>query len=216
MKGLGVRSGVARKWEQFYSRGGRIGGYPISEHIERHLLDNGLGGGPVLEIGCGTGRTFSHIMEVLSLPPYSRPVYVGVDASMSALKAASGREGLWPVLCDMFTQPFASESFGLIYARNVLEGYTDNAAANFGREVYRLLMKGGLLLVEERGPTDRELETWNPTAAGRRDRGEGERHLAAIFRQLSAISFSEHVSKRRAEGKTVITDAIAAVFRKAQ
>ena len=209
-----LRHEVIRKWEEFYSSGMRIGGYPLSEHIQRHLVENGLGAGPVLELGCGTGRTFSHIMAVLQLHPPSQPVYVGADASLSALLVASRRNGIWPVLCDMFAQPFASESFRLIYARNVLEGYSASAAADLSREVYRLLRKGGFLLVEERGPLDRGIETSDQTSLRGRDDSEGRKSFAAIFSQFSTISFSEQIRRRRTAGGTVIIHTTAAVFRK--
>lgn len=187
---------IADGWETYYSTGQVPGGYPVSSSVENFLLQHGIGEGPILEIACGAGRTYSHLMDLLFPTAEVRPFYIGLDSSISALKRAILRQGFTVVLGDMLRLPFPQESFAFVYSRNAFSGYSRDSILSAGLEIERVLMKGGLLVVEDRGPLDRTdaSGTTSPPAPC-----EVSAILRTLLRPLSAfrtISLSESLGKR--------------------
>jgi ubiquinone/menaquinone biosynthesis C-methylase UbiE len=75
--------------------------------------------GPILEVGCGTGRTHEALMRRLVLRPHG---YVGVDVTPAMVERASAhypeadlREG------DALDLPFAGGAFGAVVCTDVLQ-----------------------------------------------------------------------------------------------
>lgn len=75
--------------------------------------------GPILEVGCGTGRTHEGLMRRLVLRPHG---YVGVDVTPAMVERARARypqadfrEG------DLFDLPFTDEAFGSVVCTDVLQ-----------------------------------------------------------------------------------------------
>jgi len=98
----------------------------------------GTGSRPrLLDIGCGTGL-------FLSEERHSRSA-CGVDFSEEALRFARSR-GISNLVCaDSQTIPFASGSFDIVTAFDLLE-HVDNDAASIA-ETYRVLRPGGIALI---------------------------------------------------------------------
>lgn len=83
------------------------------------LVELHHGTGPILEVGCGTGRTYEALMRRLVLRPHG---YVGVDVSPAMLERARARypdadlrEG------DLSDLPFGDGSFGSVVCIDVLQ-----------------------------------------------------------------------------------------------
>jgi len=75
--------------------------------------------GPVLDVGCGTGRTYEALMRRSALRPHG---YVGLDVDPGAVMSARGRypsadlrEG------DALSLPFADGAFGAVVCTDVLQ-----------------------------------------------------------------------------------------------
>ncbi len=83
------------------------------------LVEIHHGSGPVLEVGCGTGRGYEALMRRLVLRPQG---YVGVDVTPAMVERARAhypeadlREG------DVFDLPFADAAFGSVVCADVLQ-----------------------------------------------------------------------------------------------
>ncbi|MBI4510288.1 MAG: class I SAM-dependent methyltransferase [Deltaproteobacteria bacterium] len=94
----------------------------------------------VLDVGCGTGANGPVLTE------YGREV-IGIDASSVPLGIAgtAQRGHTVRVRGDACSLPFASESFDLVVALDVLEHLEDDHAA--ARELFRVMRPGGALIV---------------------------------------------------------------------
>ena len=101
------------------------------------------GGGPVLEVGVGTGR--------ISAPLADRHRIVGVDLSREMLRVLAAKEsGVRPIEADAVRLPFGSATFGAVIACHVLHLVPDWRRAV--DEVGRVLAPGGLLLATRGRP----------------------------------------------------------------
>lgn len=205
------RAEAVRAWENYYGSGQRIGGNPLSSMSERLLMELLPLSAPFLEIGCGTGRSYAHILATISgafTPSFS---YTGIDASPTAVSAASTRRGMNVVRGDVFHLPLASVTFGYVYARNALQGYSPGIADMAAAEISRVMRNGSVLLIEERGPLDRV-----PVPSGQRHGFPQMKPAPAVldaFRhQLDLKAISEEFRKRRTSLGTVIVHSITAMF----
>lgn len=100
--------------------------------------------GEVLEIGVGTGAVPDFLEATGRFPRR----YVGLDVSPAMLRHAR----TWtPVLGSALELPFASRTFGVVVARQMLH-YVDPAIAL--AEAKRVLRNGGALIVAQIGPFD--------------------------------------------------------------
>ncbi len=207
------RASVTARWEEFYNTGRRIGGYPVSALVERWFLEHPRFRSPVLEIGCGTGRSYSHLVNLLGSRGTAGLDLVGLDTSQSALAKAASRQGFAGVMGDMFNIPFCSSSFGFIYSRNVLLGYSRRSMSRLAAEVDRVLGKGGVLAVEERGPLDR-VPAGEMNKLDRAGRFLGRDIVCDIFDGLELLAWSEDIRKRVTAFGTVVVHASAAILRK--
>jgi len=87
------------------------------------LVEIHHGSGPILEVGCGTGRTHEALMRRLVLRPHG---YVGVDVTPAMVERARAhypqadfRTG------DLLALPFADGSFGSVVCTDVLHHLPD-------------------------------------------------------------------------------------------
>ena len=92
-----------------------------------------------LDIGCGTGSN----LKILGSAGLHK--VVGLDRSFYALSLAKKKVNLSLVSGDINSLPIRSNSIGLIIAMDILE-HLDNDA-NGIKESYRVLNKGGILLL---------------------------------------------------------------------
>lgn len=83
------------------------------------LVEIHHGSGPILEVGCGTGRTYEALMRRLVLRPHG---YVGLDVTPAMLGRARAR---YPQADfrpgDAFDLPFPGRSFGSVVCTDVLQ-----------------------------------------------------------------------------------------------
>ena len=108
----------------------------------RHLMPS-ASEGPVLDVGCGTGR-LSDLADV------------GVDASIDLLRAAAPQSPV--VAADVAEMPFGDASAGGAFAVLVLEHLPDPAP--FFEEAARVIAPGGWLIAIVNHPL------WTPRGAG--------------------------------------------------
>ncbi len=112
------------------------------------LLDRGGLVGPVLDIGCGTGRHLS-ALELGKL------MAVGLDLSSHLLAEAVAGPALRVVRGDMRQLPFADRAFGSALSMFTTFGYFADVAENRRvlTEAARVVRPGGLLAVDYFNPT---------------------------------------------------------------
>lgn len=83
------------------------------------LVEVHHGAGPILEVGCGTGRTYEALMRRLVLRPFG---YVGLDINPAMVERARTR---YPQADfgtgDLLSLPFADGAFGSVVCTDVLQ-----------------------------------------------------------------------------------------------
>lgn len=208
------RRSIVERWEGYYSSGQAIGGYPVSPEVERLFVDRVSEDTTVLEIGCGSGRSYAHLMDLLSSWDRHAPFYVGADASSSALRMSGRRTALNPVLCDIFHLPFDSESFNIVYSRNTFAGYSPHSIVAASRELHRVLTSGGIAALEERGEFDRKTPGGNPTIPDNSAPPLNRDRAAEMFNPFAIVKWSEEVRKRKTSAGTVTVHAITVILAK--
>jgi ubiquinone/menaquinone biosynthesis C-methylase UbiE len=117
--------------------------------LDRAVLDHALllvaplirgGRGRALDLGCGPGDVGRYLLD--------RGLrVVGLDLSMAMLVAARSRAGLASVRANMRVLPFGEESFSLAVAFYSLQHVARAQVGIALREVRRVLVPGGVLVV---------------------------------------------------------------------
>jgi len=75
--------------------------------------------GPILEVGCGTGRTYEALMRRLVLRPHG---YVGLDNTPTMVERAQARYPQADFRSgDLLCIPFAEDAFGSVVCTDVLQ-----------------------------------------------------------------------------------------------
>lgn len=83
------------------------------------LVEIRHGSGPVIEVGCGTGRTYEALMRRFVLRPHG---YAGIDVTPVMLERARARYPQADFRAgDVFDLPFADRSFGSVVCTDVLQ-----------------------------------------------------------------------------------------------
>ncbi len=117
----------ARPWENWDSPGvvewldGDWPALPVEPALSAlvDLVEIHHGAGPILEVGCGTGRTHEALMRRLVLRPHG---YVGIDVTPSMLERARARYPRADFRAgDVFELPFPDRSFGAVICTDVLQ-----------------------------------------------------------------------------------------------
>lgn len=93
----------------------------------------------ILDIGCGSGR----LISLLERQGYQNTV--GIDISVSAVKAAKVKKAKFLVASAEEGLPFVSESFDLIFFLDVIEHLRRPYEAL--QEIYRILSPNGTLIL---------------------------------------------------------------------
>lgn len=153
--------------------------------LEREIT--GAGGGPVLEVGVGTGR--------IALPLAARGLSVfGVDIGVEMLAELLRKQAavdapavaVWVCRADATTLPVSDGAFGAVVASLVLHLVPDWRVAV--AEMLRALRPGGVLLADPDGRSALNLElstqleriVGRPLRAGVRDASELDAHMAGL------------------------------------
>lgn len=213
-EGAGEKRAVVERWNAYYSSGQVIGGYPVAPTVERLFVDSIPDEGMVLELGCGSGRSYSHLMDVLSSWDRPHPFYVGADASSTALQMSWRRRGFNPVLCDIFRLPFVSDSFDIVYSRNAFGGYSFASIRIAASELGRILKSGGFAAVEERGEFDRNSGSSEPTFPDGTAEPLTREIFGEIFNSLNIVTWLEEVRERKTSAGTVTVHSTTAILSK--
>lgn len=126
----------------------------ICNLYQRHLRDR-----TVLDLGCGTGTLYRHLVERSGMDP-SR--YTGTDLSEAALRLAADRhpEARFE-RCDYSTDPI-SERFGCVVFNETLYCFEDPVRI-LQKSLQENLQDGGLLIVSIYG--DHHEALWQAIAA---------------------------------------------------
>ncbi|WP_454295490.1 methyltransferase domain-containing protein [Salana multivorans] len=133
------------------------------ENSAEYLIDDLAPGLDVLDVGCGPGTITVDLARRVS--PGGRAV--GIDTSYevlmkaSELAAVSGIDNVIFEPADVMALPFASNSFDIVHAHQVLQHLQDPVGAL--REMVRVLRSGGVLAVRD---ADYGAMAWFPELAG--------------------------------------------------
>jgi SAM-dependent methyltransferase len=185
------------------TRGGEARGVDIAADIEPRLA----GGGPVLEIGAGTGVVAKALRE------RGREVF-GVDLSPAMLRRARRRLGPRVAVADAMRLPFRDRAFADALAVWVMHAVADRAAVL--REAARVLRPGGRFVVCNSGPPEPDAmqEIVGPLLAAL-GRGDEERNDPEALARLAAtcgfasLGIARGAPAPFAEDPVEIADAMA-------
>lgn len=149
-----VRAVYERRAEQYARQTRRYATYPgLREEVADFVAS--LSPGPVLDIGCGSGRDGRWMAEL------GRPVVYG-DGAHRMLTASTGLvERTRAVCCDVRSLPFADRVFAGVLASGVLLHLPRAGCAGALREIHRVLAVDGRTLVSMKTGTG---EGWRVSA----------------------------------------------------
>ncbi len=94
---------------------------PVDEALSAlvDMVELHHGSGPILDVGCGTGRTYEALMRRLVLRPHG---YVGLDLAPAMVERARARAPGADVRGgDVLGRPFGAGAFGSVVAADVLQ-----------------------------------------------------------------------------------------------
>jgi SAM-dependent methyltransferase len=182
-------------------------------------LEAGLpGGGALLELGCGNGKTLA------ALGPL-HPLVVAVDFSRNALLACARLEGKMPQLrlvqADMTELPFPDDLFDLVLCYHVLDHALEAERRTAAREVVRVTRSGGT--ISFRGFAVEDLRSRKGAEVEPRTyaRGRGliyhyfdEREVEGLFPGASPTAVERRTRAKTFHGKQVERVEIAASYLK--
>lgn len=135
--------GQREEWDSFYRSNGRAWRGSCR-------LPDPLGGrGRALDIGCGSGKSASALIEM----GYS---VTGMELSDEAVAICRGRFGPSAefVQGDVRSMPFGDSEFGYAVAVHVLEHLDDGDVRRASAEISRVLVPGARLFVRDFAPGD--------------------------------------------------------------
>ncbi len=203
---------AANPWDRFYRH------QPTPWRGEQAVADLAprLGDGPVLELGCGNGKT---------LRPLRRAGVeaVGLDVSWNVLKGHG--HGVPLVLGDAAALPFADGVFSAVLDLHCTGHLLREGRARAAAEAARILRPGGLVVVERLTPVDLRVGTgsWvegedltRRLSDGRTTHFSDETDLRLEFGGAGLVPESSVLLERaiRHRGEPVLRSAVRAFFRK--
>lgn len=134
---------AANVWDRFY----RYHAAPWRGEREADWFRKRLGAGPVLELGCGNGKTLRPLLR-------DGVAAVGIDIAWHALRrqhrSAAGRLAL----ADAAWLPFGAGAFSAVLDLHCTGHLGADGRRRAWREAARVLQAGGRLFVERLGPGD--------------------------------------------------------------
>jgi SAM-dependent methyltransferase len=128
-----------QEYQRMFQQEGDYWWFVARRRLARALLQAYLPkvSGRILDAGCGTGALLEELQSLGSA--------VGVDVAFEALRLTRQR-GAFPIVqARLEALPFASETFQVAFALDVLEHLPDERPAL--RELYRVLQVSGYLIV---------------------------------------------------------------------
>ena len=134
--------GQREAWDSFYSSNGRAwrGNCRLPDPLGGH--------GRALDIGCGSGKSTSTLIDM----GYDAK---GVDISGEAVSICEERFGGGRFSAgDVTSLPFQDGSFDYIVLVHVLEHVSDRRMADAVSEIFRVLSPGGYVFVRDFAPGD--------------------------------------------------------------
>lgn len=130
-------------WDEFWAGKDPASIYPPVTNIAHELKDRTvLQGAKILEVGAGTGR------DSIALSAFGADVNI-LDYSRESLRLARASmhgEAVTLLLADALHCPTESEHYDVVFHQGLLEHFKSPYALL--RENYRVLKKGGLLVVD--------------------------------------------------------------------
>lgn len=137
---------IAPNYHARYAHGSALPG--IADLLHNFIRE--LNTPKILEVGCGSGRWLDEFQ------PFTPHIY-GLDFSFGMLSQARQRNKAVPLTRGTAKQlPFESSIFDLVFCINALHHF--DQPQNFVAESYRLLKRGGALIIINIDP--RAIQTW--------------------------------------------------------
>lgn len=199
-------------WEEAYQRSPRVwkGAADIASCP--------AGEGPVLELGCGEGKT------LLSLADSGRTT-VGLDFSPNAVRKCASRCGYSDpvslVIGDALRLPFADSSFEAVLALHVLDHLAEAERKEAVDEIERVLVGGGLTVIRVFSTEDMRAGKGREVESGTYLKGSGiichfftEVELAALLSRMTAESITERTAEKLFRGKRYRRVEMEGIFAK--
>ncbi len=182
-------------WDRLYERDGR----PWKGSCEQELPMHGL----VLELGIGNGKNLTSFS--------SEAAIVGLDFSLTALRACSKMHKIPLVQADVIALPFPDESFPNVAASHVLGHLDAGSMHKASAEIERVLQKGGHLYVSVFGEQDMRFGKGEEVEPRTFRRGNGvithyflDNEVPELFPNLRTIKAWERRMEKRILGKVEI------------
>ncbi len=174
------------------------------------------GGGTVLELGCGDGKT------LLGLAESGRRV-TGLDHSLTALKKCSARSKssdlIELIVGDVTNLPLADRSFEVILAFHIIDHLVEAERIEAVAEMERVLARGGRAVVRVFSTRDMRAGEGREVEGGTLLKGSGiichyftESELADLFSRMKAKRIVERTVEKRFRGRTHRRVELEAVF----
>jgi ubiquinone/menaquinone biosynthesis C-methylase UbiE len=201
-------------WDNDYrSRGQLWGGAPPS--LPLSLLDMPAGS-KVLEIGCGSGKTVSALMD-------RSCDIIAFDFSEKAVELSRRVIGRYyagdAIVADARNFPFFDHTIGFIIASHVIGHIQKEERTTIAKEVERVLQAGGRLLLQEFSVDDMRNGTGKRVEDSTFLRGTGiithyftENEVGALFSSLINESIRTRYWTMRVRGRDLRRAEIVAVF----
>jgi len=182
-------------WNRLYERDER----PWKGSCDEELPMHGL----VLELGIGNGKNLT------AFPPDAR--IVGLDFSISALRACAKKHQMPLLQADVTALPFRDGSFMNVAASHVL-GHLDLVSMRkASAEIERVLQKGGTLYISVFGEEDMRFGRGEEVEQRTFKRGNGvithyflDQELPDLFPNLRTVRKWERRMEKRILGKVEI------------
>lgn len=201
-----------RIWDEDYLRRGRLWGGTT------YGLPIPPPGSRILELGCGSGKTASHLAG-------ENRELVAVDFSPAAVAMTCSRErvhpGFTPAVADARDLPFRRETFDAVFAIHVFGhmGTADRRRA--AAEAIRVLARDGILVFRSFSRNDFRFGRGEKTEPRTFRRGTGiithyfiEDEVLALFSPLTPVFIRAFPWTMRVRGSDFIREEITAVFKK--
>ena len=201
-------------WDKDYrSRGQLWGGAPVL--LPLSLLDMPAGS-RVLEIGCGSGKTVSALME-------RSCEIIAFDFSTKAVELSRRALGRYyagdAVVADACNIPFLDHTFRFIIASHVIGHVQKKERTTIAQEVERVLQPGGRLVVQEFSVEDMRNGTGKKVEDSTFLRGPGilthyftENEIGALFSPFIRESVRTRYWTMRVRGRDLRRAELVAVF----
>jgi MPBQ/MSBQ methyltransferase len=201
-------------WDKDYrSRGQLWGGAPAS--LPLSLLEIPAGS-RVLEIGCGSGKTVSALMD-------RSCDIIAFDFSKKAVELSNLVLGRYyagdAIIADARNFPFSEHTFSFIIASHVIGHIQEEERNTIAKEVERVLQSGGRLLLQEFSVDDMRNGTGKKVEDSTFLRGTGilthyftENEVVALFSPLIRESVRTRFWTMRVRGRDFRRIEIVAVF----